>query len=278
MRAVFGLVLLLGVALAGFAVYQAKGYVGAYQAQLELERQNNRQIVPTVEVFIANRQILYGERITREDIASIRWPENAIPEGAFLAFTDLFPEGQPEFREALRTIEESEAFLPQKVTEPGEIAGIMSQLASGSSAFTVNVDASTAVSGFLRPGHRVNVYWTGDWNGQEITRLIENAVSIVAIDQSANEERDQNEVPRTVTVQVSPQQVAALAQAQSTGRLSLSLVGNNDATVAEVIEVDQNRLLGIQERQVVEVARERVCTTRVRRGAEVIDTQIPCTN
>ena len=38
MRMVFGLVLLAGVALAGFAVYMVQGYVNAYQDQLARER------------------------------------------------------------------------------------------------------------------------------------------------------------------------------------------------------------------------------------------------
>ena len=53
-------------------------------------------------------------------------------------------------------------------------------------------------------------------------------------------------IARTVTVSVSPQQVAALAQAQSTGNLSLSLVGAEDDTVAAAIQVDQHALLGIR--------------------------------
>ena len=56
-------------------------------------------------------------------------------------------------------------------------------------------------------------------------------------------------IARTVTVAISPQQVAGLAQAQSTGRLSLSLMAANDETVAEAIEVDQRALLGIAKRE-----------------------------
>ena len=82
-----------------------------------------------------------------------------------------------------------------------------------------------------------------------------------------------------VTVAVRPQQVAALAQAQSTGSLSLSLVGADDETVAEAIEVDQNMLLGIEEVAApAPIAQEEICTIKTRRGGEVISTPIPCTN
>ena len=86
-------------------------------------------------------------------------------------------------------------------------------------------------------------------------------------------------IARTVTVALLPNQVAALAQAQSTGSLSLSLVGADDDTVAGAIEVNQKSLLGIKTEEVkVQVEKERVCTIRTRRGAEVLAIPIPCTN
>jgi len=42
MRALFGLVLLLGVGLAGFAVYMVQGYVSDQDAVLARERANPR--------------------------------------------------------------------------------------------------------------------------------------------------------------------------------------------------------------------------------------------
>jgi pilus assembly protein CpaB len=140
------------------------------------------------------------------------------------------------------------------------------------------------VSGFLRPGDRVDIYWTGPnpaGDGGDVTRLIENGVALVAVDQTTDDNMSAGTIARTVTVQVSPQQVANLAQAQSSGRLSLSLVGLTDESVANVIEVDQHSLLGIEEEiAAVEVAPivDEVCTIRTRKGAEVIETPVECTN
>ncbi|MBS9718829.1 Flp pilus assembly protein CpaB [Pseudohalocynthiibacter aestuariivivens] len=278
MRLIFGLVLILGIGLAGFAVYMAKGYMGTYQAELARERAARAAIVPTVDVYVVTREIKYGERVTVEDLRAVKWPETAIPEGTFHTMEEIFPEGEAKYRTAVRTIEKDEAVMQSKLTETGQIAGITSRLQPGMRAFTIDVDASTGVSGFLRPGHRVDVYWSGQSQNQEVTKLIDSGIDVIAIDQSANEERESARVARTVTVQITPQQVASLAQAQATGRLSLSLVGNNDDTLATAIEVDQNRLLGIVEQQRVEVEQERVCTIRTRRGAEVVEIPITCTN
>jgi len=280
MRMVFGFVLVLGLGLAGFAVYMAQDYIAAYQAELQKERAARAQMVPTVEVIVANRPLAYGEELAKEDVRIVKWPENAIPEGAFLDAAALFPADAPP-RMVSRQMEKDEAVLAVKVTEPGQSAGITTRLASGMRAFAIEVDVSSGVSGFLRPGDRVDVYWTGTPGERagEITRLIEPNVPLIAVDQTADSSRSQATIARTVTVEVSPQQVAALAQAQSTGRLSLSLVGTSDTSVAEVIEVDQASLLGLAEpvREAAPVQQE-VCTVRTRRGAEVVEMPIPCTN
>ncbi|WP_317057272.1 Flp pilus assembly protein CpaB [Roseovarius rhodophyticola] len=279
MRVVFGLVLILGLGLAGFAVYMAKNYIQSYQAQLELERANNAPVIETVEVYVANQKLEYGQRLLKKHVKQVTYPAGSLPDGTFATIEALFPEGEDEPRTVLRTMEPSEAILKTKVTGPGEDAGITSQLERGMRAFAIKVDVTSGVSGFLRPGDRVDVYWTGRAPGsrQSFTQLIETGVRIVAVDQVANVDRTETLIARTITVSIKPQQVAALAQAQSSGRLSLSLVGAEDDSTADAIQVDQRSLLGIVEAAPrVEAPAEKICTIKTRRGGEVITTPIPC--
>ena len=285
MRMVFGLVLLVGVALAGGAVYMAKNYIGAYQNELALERAAREEIVPTVEVYVAERSLKYGEQVTKDDYRLVSWPENAIPEGTFVGKGSLYPEGEEDLRVVLRAMEKDEAFMAVKVTEPGVEAGLTSQLERGMRAFAIKVDVASGVSGFLRPGDRVDVYWTGRIqtssreNRGDVTKLIDTAIKLIAVDQTATGNIDGATIARTITVAVRPEQVAALAQAQSSGRLSLSLVGADDDTVAGAFEIDQNKLLGIVAEEVkAELSEKKVCTIRTRRGADVVEIPIPCTN
>ncbi len=292
MRAVFGLVLIVGVALAGGAVYMARNYIAEYQNELARQKQAaaealaNAQVevVPTVTVYVSNRPLKYGERLTQEDVRAVDWPENAIPEGTFTEIAALFPETGPQERFILRTMEKDEAILAVKVTEPGEKAGLTSRLEKGMRAFAISVDVASGVSGFLRPGDNVDIYWTGssgttEGNTGGITRLIQTSIQLVAVDQSTGSDVTGTTIARTVTVAATPEQVAALAQAQNTGRLSLALVGVSDESVATAIEVDQRKLLGIEETAPApEVAKEQICTTRIRRGGDTFETQIPCTN
>ncbi len=277
MRLVFGLVLIVGLGLAGFAVYMAQSFIGQYDAALEEERQLRDSLVQAVDIYVAVAPIRYGHELTPEDVKLIKFPQETLPEGAFLTAEDLFPNDNAQPRMMTRAVEVNEPILAAKVTEPGELAGIPTFLSDGMRAFTIRVDATTGVSGFLSPGDRVDVFWSGAVNGQEFTRLIQSSVRIIAIDQSADQDRSAPAVARTVTVEVSPTQVAALAQAQQTGRLSLALVGATDNTVAGSIEVDQGTLLGIEEEVIVQQQEERICTIRQRSGdGEMVEVEIPC--
>ena len=276
MRLVFGFVLILGIGLAGAAVYMAKDFIGQQQAQLAEAEAAKKAIVPVKDVYVVTKQMRYGQRLTLDDVKLVRWPVDAIPEGSFTTEEELFPKGPDIRRSILRTMEPNEAVMAVKVTDPGEDAGVSSRLSPGKRAFAIRTDVTSGVSGFLRPGDRVDVYWTGRIGDGNVTKLIEANVRLVAIDQSADEDRNSPTVARTVTVEVSPHQVAALAQAQSTGRLSLSLVGADDETVSDTVEIDQRQLLGIKQK--VAEKQEEKCFVRRRNGEEIISVEIPCVN
>ncbi|MEP3346983.1 MAG: Flp pilus assembly protein CpaB [Litoreibacter sp.] len=287
MRLVFGLVLIVGVALAGFAAYMAKNRFDQYKKKVADQEHQLKSNVPLEAVFIVKRQMAYGEVLTKDDVQVVAWPNNAIPEGAFKnnpVVEGEEPEGPllfpttGELRTVLRVMEKDEAVLLAKVTSPGEDAGVSSRLEKGMRAFALRVDVSSGVSGFLRPGDHVDVYWTGNSQGREVTKLIDTKLKLLAVDQIADGDRSAPTIARTVTVAASPSEVGALAQAQSSGRLSLSLVGAGDDAEVAAVEIDQNQLLGIQDKAVVAKEVEKVCTIKTRKGAEVVEIPIPCTN
>ncbi|MEM1273079.1 MAG: Flp pilus assembly protein CpaB [Pseudomonadota bacterium] len=271
MRIIFGLVLLVGVALAGVAVYIAQDRFSQYQAAL---REQRNAIIETTEIFVVNTQLRYGQQLRPEHVTAVLWPANHVPFGAFATMEDIFPEGPDVPRTVLRVMERDEPILLSKVTAPGRDAGLASRLQNGNRAFALQVDVTSGVSGFLRPGDRVDVYWTGNARGETVTRLIRESVQIIAIDQIADEDRNNPLVARTITIEAAPQEIAALAQAQASGRLTLALVGVEDDTTQEgEIEMSTDDIIGA-----VEVQEEgpRICTVRTRRGAEVVTIPVPC--
>ena len=296
MRSAFGLVLVLGLGLAGFAVYMVKGYIDEQEMLRAMERAQVAEQIPTVEIVAINKPLPYGSTITPEDVQLIQYAEPYLPEGVFRTIEEVFPRGAEAPRVLTRAMENLEPILAAKVTAPGENAGILSLLSPNMSAYAIRVDVASGVSGLLRPGNIVDVYWSGRMDDQtgigstkEVTQLIQPNMRIIAIDQNTDTSFDTGTIARTVTVEGTRNQVAALTLAQTTGNLFLALVGTSADAIAMddsdgPIVIDQNALLGIEEvAPVVEeiapvVEEEKVCTTRVRRGADVIEMEIPCTN
>jgi pilus assembly protein CpaB len=283
MRAVFGLVLVLGMALAGAAVYMIQGYIAQTDALLQQEREFNAKAGKLVEVYVFNKSLDYGDALTPDDVQLIYWPEQALPETIFRDPAVLFPENADGPRYIMRKTEAYEPVLASRVTEPGELAGLTSKLAPGMRAFQITVGVASGVASFVQPDDLIDVYWTGSINGINQTRLIESSMQIIAVDDAFNEGQSTGGTAGTITVAVTPEKVARLTQAQATGRLTMSLVGDDQTAVSENIEVDTNALLGIVKEEVVvapEVVEAKKCYAKQRSGTEVIETsvEIPCTN
>lgn len=276
---VFALVLAVGLALAGAAVYMAKGYINKTETALQQELKIKAKTGGLVEVFVVNKLKNYGDPLTKNDVQMIYWPKNTIPEGAFLDPALMFPEdakNQPRY--VLRQMEKYEPILAVKVTNPGEQAGLNGAIEKGMRAFAIKVEAAD----FLQPGDRVDIYWTGSVQGVEgeMTRLIETTMKIIAVDRNDKGGAAAGEIQnRTMTVAASPEQVGRLAQAQATGRLVMALVGNGDEIASGQVEVDTKAMLGIEAVQpAAQEAETKVCTIKQRSGDTITEIPIPCTN
>ena len=289
MRAVFSLVLVVGLALAGFAVYMTQRYFSQSQAELNYERDLRAKTGPLVQVYVVNKAKKYGEVLTKDDVQLVFVQESALPDHPFKTEEELFPAAVKDPRFVSRQIEKFEPVLAENVTEPGKPAGLTSMLEKGETAFAVKVDVASGVAGFVQVGDHVDVYWTGSASGSvsgnsgdEMTRLIESGVRVVGVDQQSDNSTASKTVARTVTLAAARQDVARLTQAAATGRLNLALVGTSDNTVAGKIEVDSNQLLGITPEQAAAApaAAAKVCFIKNRKGTELVDSDIPtpCTN
>jgi pilus assembly protein CpaB len=282
MRVIFGLVFALGLVIASVAVYLAKGYLSQQEAATAFQAEIMARTGGFVEVMVAAKAKDYGDILTPEDVQVILWPSNALPEGVFTDKAVLFPEGETTPRYISRRVEVFEPITAVKVTEPGQQAGLNGSVATGMRAFAINVE----VSDLLQVGDHVDLYWTGvPENGStSITRQIESRLKIIAIGRSGGGGGGLSEgaiATRSLTVEVTPQQVVRLAQAQASGRLVTSLVGLTDTSVASVVETDINGLLGKitpkkAEPIVEEMNPQRICKIRTRKGGDVVDIPIPC--
>lgn len=274
MRSAQVAILLVGLGLAGYGVYTAQSYITESQNALAMaaaQRQSAPARMETAPVIVAARPLRYGEPITAEDVRSVDWPAHALPPGGFQQLDALIPDPNRP-RVALRAMEPNEPILAVKVSDPGQPAGISARLSPGMRAFTVRVDGNSGISGTMRPGVMVDLYWTSS----DVTRLLFSAVHVIALDENADQDRNFSGVPRSITIEAPPEVIATVAQAQSSGRLSFSVVGLDDGRDLGRIEVDRRSLMGVEAAPAVQ-APER-CTIRTRRGSDVVNMEIPCTN
>lgn len=284
MRAVFALVLLVGMGLAGMAVYMIQGYMADLEGALQQERAFNAKAGKLVEVYVFAKPKKYGDALAEEDVQIIYWPEQALPESIFREKAALFPENADGPRYIMRSTEAFEPVLASRVTEPGELASLTSKLEKGKRAFAIRVGVDSGIANFVKPDDYIDILWTGGVAGVEggMTRQIESAVLVIAVDSAINEGQvSSGTVAQTVTVAATPEQVARLAQAQSTGQLTLSLARDATETVEGTVETDKNAMLGIVEEVVapeVVVQEEKKCYTKQRSGGVLVDTniEIPC--
>ncbi|SOH94712.1 pilus assembly protein CpaB [Monaibacterium marinum] len=277
MRFLFLIFLVVGLGLGGFAVYTAKSRFDAYEVRLahtlELESQQNSY----VSVAVARRNLAYGSEITTNHVLFVDFPTRVVDivgENWFLTEEALFDTNSDTLN-VLRNIEMGEPITRSKISGFGQDVGMAARLGEGFRAFTIRVDVASGVSGFLTPSDRVDVFWSGRFRGEAVTRLIMENMQLIAVDQISDQDRNRPVVARTITVRATPQQAALLAQAQTSGALSLSLRGIGDVAETGDVEVNLDDVVGyvapepvIAEEIIPEVIAPRRTIT-IRRGSDV---------
>lgn len=259
---------LTGLAVAGGSVYVARDYIridkGSAQASAESE---------TVGVVVASRDIVFGEAIEPNMLTTIDWPRASLPTGVYTGYETLLGDGNQPPRRARRAISQGELILRAKVSEFGEKVTIVQTIGARNRAMAVEVDAETAVGGFVTPGDRVDIVLTqGQSDGMRAITILQN-IRVIGVDQEADEQTDQPSVARTVTVEVTPDEGQRLALAQRAGRLSLTLRSIEDT---ENRSLEMTRLTDLLREPEPEVAEEapRKSVIRVRRGTDLTESVI----
>ena len=284
MRAIFALVLLVGMALAGMAVYMIQNYMADLEGALQQEQAFNAKAGKLVEVYVFSKPKKYGDPLAEDDVQLIYWPEKSLPKTIFRDKETLFPPNADAPRYIMRSTEAFEPVLASRVTETGQLASLISKLEKGKRAFAITVGRNSGISNFVKPDDYIDILWTGSVPGVEggFTRQIESAVLVIAVDNVINEGQVSGDSSaQTVTVAATPEQVARLAQAQATGQLTLSLARDAGETVDGLVETNTKSMLGIvQEEAAPEVVVPEVkkCYAKQRSGGVLVDTdvEIPC--
>lgn len=181
-------------------------------------------------VVVATRPIGFGEVLTPDLLRVQPWPQDAKPQGSFQTIGQL----TAERRVALGPIAANEPVLTTRISGPGGRATLSGVIRTGMRATTIRVNDVFGVAGFVLPGDFVDVLITRDDGktntnpGDKRTDVLLRSVRVLAVDQLANESKNDPVVAKAATIEVSPEQAQKLALAAEVGTLSLALRGTVD--------------------------------------------------
>lgn len=196
---------------------------------------------PTIQVVVANRDMNFGELITRQDIRVIDWPASVVPEGFSSSPEEVIGRG------LLLPMRLNEPFLSAKIASPEAGAGVPLGIAEGMRAMAVRVNDVIGVAGFIQPHQRVDVLVTldrGEQIPEPVTQVVLQDVQVLGIGQmtAVNDENEAVLVP-VVTLLVSPDDAERLTLAEDRGKIRLALRNTLDRDTVETRGVRTRELL-----------------------------------
>src|SRR6266700_1040694 len=240
-------VLVIALGAGGVAAYLASGYDNKPAPVLPVAEK-----LPTVEVLVAKSDIQLGQAVKAEDLQWQTWP-SATASSAFIR-RDSRPDAQTQIAGSIARVPlmQGEPIREQKLVKADGSGFMAAILPSGMRAVSTEISAETGAGGFILPNDRVDIVLTrrlknpdganGPTRGNDLilSEVSLTNIRVLAIDQAPKEKDGQNAVlGKTVTLELKPDQVAALSASRQGGTLTLALRSIADANASEVTVEDQ---------------------------------------
>ncbi len=222
--------LLLAVIVAGLTAFMARAWLqserAAVMAQAGLRHDAAPVAAPTLQVLVARNPVHTGQIVKPDDLRWQSWPEGS------LAPTYVVEGKRPlsDFVGAVARvpIDAGEPVSEGKLVLSGTRGFMAAVLQPGARAVSVPVTATSAVSGFIYAGDRVDVLLTHVLNTQDgqhnATETVLRNARVIAMDQKLDfSPGDKPDVAKTATLELTPKQSEIVTLAVKMGDLSLVL-------------------------------------------------------
>ena len=202
----------------------------------------------TREVLVAARDFKEEEILKPDMVTVIRMARSAVPANAFAAYADV------QDRWVKNVMLEGDVLVEKKLGPKGTPPGLVANIPQGMRAFAIDVTEQSGVSGFILPGHHVDVvrHDANDKNEQRAETILQD-VLVLAAGQVFTRQDERAVQSRTVTLALKPHEVDVLVVARARGNLSLTLRGVNDHDVVvrpaarPVIDPEHEKRLKLEE-------------------------------
>jgi pilus assembly protein CpaB len=172
---------------------------------------------PGAQVVVAAMEIPFGTKVEARHLKTITLPSNA-PMADHYDKTE-----QVVGLIALQKIIAGEILLKERFADRDAGSTLAAIVKPDMRAVTVRVDDVIGVAGFLMPGNHVDVVAARMVAQRAETRTVLRNLNVLAVDQTASQDKDQPVVVRAVTLEVTPKQAEVLVRAREEGRIQLTL-------------------------------------------------------
>jgi pilus assembly protein CpaB len=178
--------------------------------------------MPTRPVLVAATDLQIGAELRADDIHTVEWPADGLPEGAF---------GDPQEvigRGLIYPIVKNEPILPAKLASKEAGSGLPPAIPPGLRAVSVRVNEVIGVAGYVVPGTHVDVVATvsPSQNPQDMTaKVILTNVQVLAAGTKIEQDAEGNQPVQVnvVTLLVNPDEAERLTLAANEGKIQLAL-------------------------------------------------------
>ena len=219
--------LLVAVIVAGATAFLARTWLQAERAAMAAQFGQPQQVAKAaVQVLVARTALRVGHLVKPEDLRWQAWPQGTLPPTYIV-------EGKRQIADFVGAVARLPVQVGQPLVEtdivmPNSRGFLAAVLKPGLRAVSVPTTATTAVSGFIYAGDRVDVLVTHtltfpDGSNNATETILRNA-RVIAMDQKLDfAPGDKPDVAKTATLELTPKQAEIITLGVKMGDLSLSL-------------------------------------------------------
>jgi len=182
-----------------------------------------------ISIAVASRDVPWGTQLNKEDITMVPFLKDSLTPDYFTDLTKLLG------RVSIAPLKQKEPILESRLA-PTSITtgGIAAIVKPGKRALAVKGDKVIGLSGFIRPGNRVDVLvtLTDPRNDREVNKVVLEDILVLAtgteVAKDGKNEKEQAPVD-VYTLEVTPDEGEKLALAATEGKLQFALRNVTDA-------------------------------------------------
>lgn len=211
--------------------------------------------VEQVDIYVAARDIPIGSQIEPNMLTTRPWPKHLVVEG--------FVVGPEQGEKIIQTIARAsfrreEPINKAKLVNPQDPNFLAGELPKGMRVVTMQIDEISGLAGFVFPGDRVDVLITHPILKEgvterevrearderditeEVTETLLHDIRVLAVDQRATggiEEEEGVIIPRSISLEVSPEAAQRIKLGAEIGELALALRSVEDKETIETVAI-----------------------------------------